>query len=284
MRLLTKTLPNHFNLFLFGDSHLGARASTLSGWGKLVESITSPYDGCSNHFGIDGGDMIEAITIDDPRFSPDKMYEPLPLQQMKMAIKMREPIKDKLMCILQGNHERKLWRFGDITKEVCQELGVEFATYTAKINILNSKGKLMFKIYETHGLRSINSNARDPIQRQANEKIRLKNLLFTQASDCVLMVRHHSHKVIVSEPSQELYLYDDGKKIKQGYTTAVQNAEHIDPNSRWYVLAGSFLRLFVEGLSTYSEVAEYKPTELGYAVAVIRDGKVRRVDPIYLKI
>ena len=119
MKLLTKTLENDHNIFHFGDLHDGSALSSVNGWNKFMDIISSPYDGCANNYCIEGGDDIEAIMVDDKRFSPEKLKEPLPLAQIDRAIKIRQPIKDKYICKLMGNHERKLWRFGDITEMGC---------------------------------------------------------------------------------------------------------------------------------------------------------------------
>ena len=127
LKLITKQLPDNHNIFHFGDRHKGAALSSDAGWRQLVKMMLSPYDGCANNYGIDGGDLIEAIMVDDKRFGPDQLKEPLPLTQRKAAIKKRQTIKHILLTILIGNHERKLWRFGNISKDVCDELNKDLA-------------------------------------------------------------------------------------------------------------------------------------------------------------
>lgn len=282
MKLITKQLPSNHNLFFFGDLHDGSVLSCGKGWNKLIEMMNSEYDGCSNNYGIDGGDMVEAIMVDDVRFSPEKFDEPLPLAQMNVAIEKREPIKDKLLAILMGNHERKLWRFGDITAEVCKKLGVEYGTFTIKLTVLDNKGELMYKLYDTHGLKSISSTADDPKRRQVNMQLILKRHLKFKTGDCAVMIKHHVHKLLVCKPESELYLVDDGKKIKQKYTGWGQTEEYIHPDARWYGCAGSFLKLYGEGISGYAEIAEYDPVELGFLILVVRDKKIKELKPVYV--
>lgn len=284
MKLLAKTLPNSHNLFIFGDLHDGSVLSSQKGWDKLIEAMSSEYEGCSNNYGIDGGDMIEAILVDDKRFSPEKLTEPLPLEQMGRAIELRTPIKDKLLFILMGNHERKLWRFGDITAKVCEELGVDYGTYTAKLTVEDTKGKLMYKLYDAHGIKNITSTADDPKRRRANMELILKRHLRAQAGDCAVMIKHHTHKLLVCKPDPELYLVDDGKNIKQAYTSYGQTESYIHPDARWYGNAGSFLKLFGKDISGYAEILEYNPVELGFLVLKVRDRKIISLDPYYLKL
>jgi hypothetical protein len=292
MKLITRQMPYDFNLFHFGDRHKGATLSSDKGWEQLKAMMLSPYEGCKNNYGIEGGDDLEAIMVDDPRFGPDKLTEARPIEQRKAAIKERRDIAHLLIAKLEGNHDRKLWRFGNIIQDICDELNeklpddkkIEFGTYTAKISFVDKRGDLMFKVYETHGSKAINSTADDPIRKKANELLMLKRKLRFKAGDCALMVKHYAHKLLVVPPIQELYLIDDGKKIKQRYTEFAQNAEYIHPDARWYGCAGAFLRLFGMGVSGYGEIAEYDPTELGWLVTRVRNRRIVSVDPIYMKL
>ncbi len=284
MKLLTKNLPDSHNIFHFGDLHDGSVLSSKKGWDKLISLMFSEYDGCSNNYGIDGGDMIEAILVDDKRFSPERLTEPLPLEEMKQAIKKREPIKDKLLAILMGNHERKLWRFGDITDTVCKELGVDYGTYTTKFTVNSLNDKLMYKIYETHGFKNITSTADDPKRRRVHMQLILKRHLKFKAGDCAVMVKHHAHKLLVCKPESELYLTDDGNKITQHYTGWGQTESYIHPDARWYGCAGSFLKLHGKGISGYAEIMEYDPVELGFLITKVRDRKIVSLEPYYLSL
>lgn len=291
MKLITKQLPDNHNIFHFGDRHKGAALSSDAGWRQLVRMMLSPYDGCSNNYGIEGGDDIEAILIDDPRFGPSQLKEPLPGRQIKAAIKERRPIAHLMVAKLLGNHDRKLWRFSDPVEDICEELNkdlpednqIVYGTYTAKISIVDKQGNLMYKIFETHGSKSITSTADDPLRREANLKLILKRHLKFKAGDCAIMIKHHVHKLIVSAPKKELYLIDNGKEIRQRYTGGGQNEEYIHPDARWYGCAGAFLRLYGDGMSGYAEIAEYDPVELGFLVTKVRKKKIVAVEPVYLK-
>jgi hypothetical protein len=253
----------------------------------------SKYEGCSNNYGAHGGDMIEAITVDDGRFDMEELKKKakekedipsVPLEQARYAKEKLEPIKEMLLYVLMGNHERRLMNFGNLTSWVCNELGVEYGTYTTKMTVLNSSGNLMYKSYDTHGIRQITSISPDPTRKEAQLKFTLKRHLQDKAGDCAVMLKHHVHKLIVTEPVQRLYLVDDGKKIKQKYTSWGQSEEYIHPDARWYGCAGAFMRLFGEGISGYAEIAEYDPVELGFLVLKVRRKKIISLDPVYLKV
>jgi len=281
MQLLTKVLPNNHNIFLFGDKHDGSVLSFDKGWNQLSDMMNSEYDGCSNNYGVDVGDCIEAIMVDDSRFSEDKLTEARPLAQVKMAVKRRKPIAHMLLTILMGNHERKQWRFGNLTKEeICEQLGVDYGTYTCKISIKDKRDKLLYKLYATHGFRNISSTADDPKRRRVNMQLILKRHLKFKAGDCAVMVKGHTHKLMVCKPEAELYLTDDGKRLKQHYTSWGQNENYIHPDARWYGNTGSFLRLHGEGISGYAEIMEYDPVELGFLVLKVRGQKIVSLDTV----
>lgn len=274
MKLITTQLEDNHNLFFFGDRHGDSVLSSKRAWECFVDTINSKFEGCKNNYGAEGGDDIEAIMVDDKRFSEEKLTEDLPLLQMKKAVKDRETIKHRLFYKLEGNHERKLWRFGNIMEEMCKELGVIYGTYTAKLTVLNKKGGLMYKTYDTHGRKGINSTADDPQRRQTNLELTLKRHLKFKAGDCAVMIKHHTHKLLSCAPVSELYLTDDGENIKQGYTGWGQSETYIHPDARWYGNAGSFLRLFGKDISGYAELAEYDPVEMGYLVLIVRDREI----------
>jgi len=246
----------------------------------------SDYDGCSNNYGIDGADMIEAIMVNDPRFDVDKLKEPLPQEQLDGAIEMREPIRDLLLAILYGNHERKLKWFGNLVKKACKELGVDYGTNACKMSIVDKNGNLMYKMFDEHGSRNITSTADDPKRAKTNMELILKRQLRRKAGDCAVMIKHHTHKLLVSEPVHELYLTDDGKKIKQNYTSCGQAEPYIHPDARWYGNAGSFLRLYGdnESESGYAEIFEYDPLPLGFLVLKVRNKKIVELKKHYLRL
>lgn len=282
MKLISVKLPDDHNIFLYGDVHEGSVLSCKAAWDKFVNMLFSEYAGCKNNYASDGGDAIEGILADDPRYNEQTEKEAKPLRQKKIATEKRREFKHLLLQMLTGNHERKLWKFGPITQEMCEDLGVPFGTYSCKLSVNNKKGKLMYKIYQTHGSRSISSTADDPIRMAANMRLILKRQLKFKFADCAVMIKHHAHKLIASKPETQLYLTDDGTQVSQNYTYWGQNESYIHPDARWYGCAGSFLKLFGDNVSGYAEIAEYDPVELGFLVLRVRDRKIVGLDPVFL--
>jgi len=275
MKLITKKMPVDFNLFLFGDTHEGTRLFFDGAFDTFIDTLCSPYDGlsASRNFCVHHGDAIEAVTVDDKRFDPGTVVDPrgTPFDQAKSQIKRLWPIKDKLLCLLMGNHELALRKFGNLSKVMADELGVPYGTYAAKITYVDHKGELIFKHYLTHGRKSITSTADDPKRRKTNMELILKRQLKFKAGDALLMSKGHTHKLLVCEPNSELYLTDDGGKLHQNYTHSRRNAGYIHPDHRWYVNTGSFYLGSLIDEVGYAEAFEYDPLETGYAVCLVRD-------------
>ena len=293
MRLLSYRMPKNYNLFLFGDDHIGARLRHEKGFLKLCRMLHSEYNGCKKNYGIHFGDFIEAITIDDPRYSDFDTLQASILAQMEAARRIYRPIADDMLLMLDGNHPFKLHKIGKITATVCHNLGIDFGTYSCKASFHNKDGSLQFKGFFTHGSGSISSIADDPERRYLNWRLALKRKLRDQAGDCLLMAMGHTHKLIISKPTKVLYVTDNGEGIKDHFTEGKQ-AKYIHPDYRFYVNTGSFLKIYGDDLvedssvppeqsklgSGYAERAMYAPNVLGFAVALIRGGKLRDVKKV----
>ena len=272
MRSLTLNVSSpSFEIILAGDTHEGSVQMHEKGIGELIEYVRGP-----KRYWAHMGDWIEAITTDDKRYSHDSSRDPIPLKQAHAAVEMFRPISSKCFCGLIGNHELKLHRFGNLVSDViCRELRIPYGSYTARVQVVY-KGKTLFNMFLWHGPSkgTINSNAKDYEQREANLKATLKMRLKYKMADCAIMAIGHTHKLIVVPPSEQLYLHDAGNGIEQGYLKGEQEGPFIDPDRRWYVSCGAFLKLYENNVTGYAEVAGYDPVQLGFVVATVEAGRI----------
>lgn len=277
------TMPDNFELILFGDDQEGNAAKSLGKYEGCIDYICASPD----RFGIHMGDAFDAFWIDDKRYD-EITTKSRPKEQMRQTVLQLAPLAKtgRLLSKLKGNHEKtlemKLQRLGvesDVNEQICAELrqmsGTIYpinGTYSNKIEFLDAKQKLMFKAFLTHGRKKISSVSPDPHRKKANMQYRLKLILQEFAGDCILMVMAHIHLVLTTLPLPSVYLTSKGGKLKQHYTKAGGGPEeYIHPDHRFYGCSGSFLRTFVEDMETYSEMSQYNPTELGYLKAIVRD-------------
>jgi hypothetical protein len=281
LELFSRQLPPDHDLILFSDAHEGTILQETGGLFRLRDKIENE----KNTFCAFGGDWAEAILVDDKRYAPETDRKLLPLQQYQAGKEFFRPIARKTLFFEMGNHDWILAaKYGNIVKDIlCTDLGIPYGTYTAKLSVRNKKDRQMYKLFYTHGAKSIFSTADDPIRREANMLLQLKRRLSMKAGDCEVMAMAHTHKLLVAAPMLSLYLHDDGQKIRSAYTgPSMGESQWIHPDHRWYCNTGSFLRLYAdrkagEGVSGYAERFGYDPVELGYVVIECRRGKIANV-------
>ena len=82
-----------------------------------------------------------------------------PMEQLKHCVKIFEPIKDKILAVLPGNHENRVYKSDglDITEIMCSQLGISerYSPTTAFLFIRfgrNQYGRAqLYTVYVTHG-------------------------------------------------------------------------------------------------------------------------------------
>lgn len=86
-----------------------------------------------------------------------------PMEQLKMCVKIFEPIKDKILAVLPGNHEGRVYKSDglDLTELMCAQLGIphKYSPTTALLFIRFGRGgggrhhdrPQMYTAYVTHG-------------------------------------------------------------------------------------------------------------------------------------
>jgi hypothetical protein len=109
------------------------------GINQLIDRVRA-----ENTYLVKMGDVIEAITLDDKRYDRTARND-IPLRQAQEAIERYTPVKKKLVAWLQGNHELKLWKFGNLSQFMAEELEVPYGTYTAIIEVSDEYG-LMYRL------------------------------------------------------------------------------------------------------------------------------------------
>jgi hypothetical protein len=286
-QLKNHPMPADYDHIFFGDNQEGNIAQAEDKFKECIEFILENPNRYASHM----GDAIDAFWVDDKRYDTDTTVRP-PIKQANKVIEMLAPLAkaNRLITMLLGNHELALKsKIGNITEEyICPELrkisGTDwpiYGTYSNKLVFYDDRGKIQHKAYITHGRKMISSVSPDPHRKLANMQYRLKLLLEKMAGDCIVMVRGHSHIVLVTPPIPTLYLVDESGRLKQRYTHSgmmgSSGSSYIPPDHRWYGCSGSFLKSQVLGVDTYSEIAEYSPTELGYLIGEIRDNNFQQL-------
>tara|TARA_Y100000310_G_C20635164_1_gene790781 strand:- start:621 stop:1472 length:852 start_codon:yes stop_codon:yes gene_type:complete len=281
MQLINFKVPDNYDVYLLSDIHLGVIFHNTKAFDQVIKKIQKK----KTAYVIILGDLVEGRPLGHRFFNLDSADPEmlLPINQYKAFKKKIEPIKKKIITILEGNHDRQLSKqYGNMTKEICKDLNIPFGTFSSVITFRDkvNPGAQQFKIYCTHGAGTINSSAGDIIRREGFMLEAIKRRLKNKVADCMGMFMGHTHKLMVAEPRQRLYLVSDGNKIQQVYSKIHGNSKIISEDDRWYGNTGSFLKTNILGISTYSEEAMYDPLETGYLIMHCKNREIESIEKV----
>jgi hypothetical protein len=135
--------------------------------------------------------------------------------------------------------------------------------------------------------------AKDPIQREANQKAWLVNRLSPLAGDCHVHLMGHVHALLVQEPVEQYALLTGGDGVRARYfrepaqdvTTrdhkgATDTRTFIPPYSRWYGCTGTLRRSGGFDYLDYSEIAGYPPAPIGWLTMRVVGGQVASIEKV----
>jgi predicted phosphodiesterase len=138
------------------DLHLGDSMSDF----KLIMERIEYIKNTENVYCILGGDLMDTAissSVGDTYGANLK-----PMDQLSQCVKIFEPIKDKILAVLPGNHENRVYRSDgiDITEMMCAQMGIsaKYSPTTALLFIRFGKARtgrhgrpMLYTIYVTHG-------------------------------------------------------------------------------------------------------------------------------------
>ena len=103
------------------------------------------------------GDYAECVTKTDKRFqlgslAPWVKQNDIVESQRKWLNELFAPIKGRCLGLLTGNHEETIHEDyqDDITRHLCEDLGVPYAGYAAFINVTFSRDGGHNRLYQIH--------------------------------------------------------------------------------------------------------------------------------------
>lgn len=108
-------------IYTFADWHIGDAECDIAGIKKEVEKVRLDKEA----YCVLNGDLINNAT----KNSVSDVYSASmqPMEQLETLIKILEPIKDKILCITTGNHERRTYKTDgiDLIKIVAKQFNIE---------------------------------------------------------------------------------------------------------------------------------------------------------------
>ena len=248
-------------LFPIGDVHMGAVACDLNDFRRLVKLVAEDND--ARWLGM--GDMGDLIMPSDPRWSMDghdwkrlgytgrvPSTKNLAVEHVKFIKRELEPIADKCLGLLDGNHETAFEKhyFSSPMEEVADAFKVPHLGYTAlvQLNIAQRRHPeygWVSNIFAEHGAAGGGTigNATNSLQRRAAEW------------EADVYLKGHVHQFGVTS------------KVALSFG----GPEKIAKRDRVFMLTGTYLRGYQIGVNettTYSERKGYPPSEIGGGVVV----------------
>lgn len=196
-------ITHHFSenkdiiIYPISDVHLGASEHMEKEWGAFCESVLDN----PNAYIVLGGDLINNAT----RNSVSNIFEETmrPREQKKVMAEMLEPLRDRVLCAVSGNHERRSGKDvdDDPTYDIMCKLDIEhlyrenMAFVKIQVGKKNGDGykNPTYMLTVTHGAGggmltggSVNRNERFGY--------------VVDGMDCLIV--GHTHKPFVTQPSK----------------------------------------------------------------------------------
>lgn len=212
----TEMIPFRFEedivIYPIADVHLGALEHNAQAWIAMCKEIQSQ----PNAKVILAGDLINNAT----KTSVSNVYDEVmrPREQKKLMVHMLEPIRDNVLCLVGGNHERRSSKDvdDDITFDIACKLDLE-DMYRENIAFLNigmgtrsDTGTVnqSYRIAVTHGAGGgIYTGA------TVNRNERFGNVI--DGLDCLIV--GHTHKGTVSRPGKLVIDAANNKVVQRDY-------------------------------------------------------------------
>ncbi len=138
------------------DLHIGDMQSDF----KLIMERIEHIKNTPNAYCILDGDLMDSAIASSIGDTYGANLQPM--EQLKQCVKIFEPIKDKILAVLPGNHENRVYKSDglDITEIMCNQLGIpeKYSPTTALLFIRFGKATSrrhgrpqLYTAYVTHG-------------------------------------------------------------------------------------------------------------------------------------
>jgi predicted phosphodiesterase len=156
MKIIKCDLPyaEQIEIHPMSDLHIGDRHCDYKSILERIEHVKNT----PNAYCILDGDLMDTAISSSVGDTYGASIQPM--EQMKHCVRLFEPIKDKILAVLPGNHEHRTYKSDglDITELMCTQLGIHdrFSSTTALVFVRFGKTRQhnrpqLYTIYVTHG-------------------------------------------------------------------------------------------------------------------------------------
>lgn len=196
MKVIKIDLPREFSsveIHTFADEHIGDEHSDIKRLLSRIEYVKNT----PNAYCILNGDLIDNATKTSIGDTYTQVFSPM--EQLKKAVEMFAPLKEKILCITHGNHENRSYKKEGINISclIAKQLGIEdrYTPTSATIFIRFGQGsyrstrgrKVCYTLYVLHG----NGGGR----KEGAKAIRLADM--ASIIDTDIYIHSHTHLPMV---------------------------------------------------------------------------------------
>lgn len=213
-------IVHHFDsdvdIYPIADVHLGALEHAQSEWETFLKKVVS-----ENAYVILDGDLLNNGIRSCKFVNPfEEVYRPR--EAKRMMVEYLEPIKDRILAVTTGNHERRTYKDDDqdITYDICAKLDIEHL-YRENIaymkiglgNRSKSRGKYncAYTFAITHG-----GGGGIYTGAGVNRDERFGNVI--EGLDCLVV--GHVHKGFITKPSK-IVINTEKESVRMSHYTVI---------------------------------------------------------------
>lgn len=243
------------HIHTFADLHIGDPLCDIKHIKERIEEVKND----ETAYIILNGDIINNAT----KNSVSDIYSEVlsPMSALQVAVDLFKPVKDKILCITQGNHEARTYRESgaDLMRIMAKELAMEeryspiaillFLRLGKNEKMKESKGhkrQIWYSVYVTHG-----SGGGRTTGSKANALEQLAGII-----DCDIYIHSHTHSPL-SFP-QDFFRANANN-------SSVQKVTHIFINTNAELDYGG-----------YGETAKFKPASKAITIITL-SGRHKRI-------
>lgn len=215
--LITHDFDKGIKIYPIADVHLGAMEHAEVEWQEFIKKVEN-----ENAYLILAGDLLNNAVRSSKFANPfDERYRPR--EAKRLMVEYLKPIRDRILCIVSGNHERRTMRDDDqdLTYDICTKLDLEHLYRENIAYMCVHCGKRRIKnVNRFHGAYTfaVTHGAGGGIYTGAtvNRNERFGNVI--DGLDC--LITGHNHKGFVSKPAKIVIDTRNGT-VKMSHYTVV---------------------------------------------------------------
>lgn len=195
--MISHVFPGGITIYPIADVHLGAVEHAEPEWQAFLKKVES-----DNAYLILAGDLLNN-SIRGARFANPFDEVLRPREAKTRMVEYLKPVKDRILCVVSGNHEQRTIRDTDqdMTYDICSKLDIEhlyrenmaFMRISCGRRSKDKRPETSFAFCITHG-----SGGGIYTGASVNKSERFGNLV--EGLDCI--VTGHVHKGFISKPAK----------------------------------------------------------------------------------